>query len=59
MKRRFGMVAVAVIGITITATSTIPNRLFMTWKSKDLPTEPMTARQYWDNWGTRNRNLTA
>jgi mannosyltransferase OCH1-like enzyme len=43
--------------IPIKATATIPNRLFMTWKSKDLPTEPMTARQYWDNWGNQEPQL--
>jgi mannosyltransferase OCH1-like enzyme len=36
--------------LPIKATATIPDRLFMTWKSKELPTSPPTARQYWDNW---------
>jgi mannosyltransferase OCH1-like enzyme len=43
--------------VPIPAGPTIPDRLFMTWKSKELPTEPPTARQYWDNWGRNEPHL--
>jgi hypothetical protein len=43
--------------VPISAGTKIPNRIFMTWKTKDLPTQPMTARGYWDNWGRMEPQL--